>query len=57
MLFKQCNHYLGVCPCLTCNKECLGCLVAPEGYAVDTNNLCEKARNYCENNETKGGNK
>ena len=58
MLFKECNHYLGDCPCLTCNKECIGCLIAPEGYAVDTDNLCEQARNYCENKriETKGGN-
>lgn len=25
MLFKECGHYSGECPCLTCNEECAAC--------------------------------
>nr|DAJ38255.1 MAG TPA: hypothetical protein [Caudoviricetes sp.] len=48
MLFEECGHYSGECPCLTCKKECSACQVAPNGYAVDTDRLCEKAKAYCE---------
>lgn len=48
MLFDECGHYSGKCPCLTCKKECSACLVVPDGYAVDTDRLCNKAREYCE---------
>ena len=49
MLFEECGHYSGECPCLTCKKkECSACQVAPDGYAVDTDRLCEKAKAYCE---------
>ena len=48
MLFEECGHYSGECPCLTCEKECAGCQVAPDGYAVDTDRLCKRAREYCE---------
>ncbi len=48
MLFKECGHYSGECPCLTCNEECAACQVAPDGYAVDTDRLCKRAREYCE---------
>lgn len=40
MLFEECGHYSGECPCLTCNEECAACQVAPDGYAVDTDQLC-----------------
>lgn len=48
MLFEECGHYSGECPCLTCNEECVACQVAPDGYAVDTDRLCKRAREYCE---------
>lgn len=48
MLFEECGHYSGECPCLTCNEECAACQVAPDGYAVDTDRLCKRAREYCE---------
>lgn len=48
MLFEECGHYSGKCPCLTCNEECAACQVAPDGYAVDTDRLCKRAREYCE---------
>lgn len=48
MLFKECGHYSGEFPCLTCNEECAACQVAPDGYAVDTDRLCNRAREYCE---------
>lgn len=44
MLFEECGHYSGECPCLTCNEECAACQVAPDGYAVDTDRLCKRAR-------------
>ena len=43
MLFEECGHYSGECPCLTCNEECAACQVAPDGYAVDTDRLCKRA--------------
>lgn len=49
MLFEECGHYSGKCPCLTCNEECAACQVAPDGYSVDTDRLCKRAREYCEN--------
>lgn len=30
------------------NEECAACQVAPDGYAVDTDRLCKRAREYCE---------
>lgn len=44
MLFEECGHYSGECPCLTCNEECAACQIAPDGYAVDTDRLCKRAR-------------
>ena len=46
MLFEECGHYSGECPCLTCNEECAACQVAPDGYAVDTDRLCKRARKF-----------
>ena len=54
MLFKKCGHYSGNCPCLLCQKECYGCSDAPEGYAVDTEKLCDAAKAYCENGREEG---
>ena len=48
MLFKECGHYGGECPCLSCNKGCSCNETAPAGYDVDTDKLCEKAKAYCE---------
>jgi hypothetical protein len=53
MLFEECGHYQRECPCLTCKKECAGCLVALDGYVVDTDRLCEKAKAYCESGREK----
>lgn len=44
MLFEECGHYQGKCPCLICDEECAACQVAPDGYAVDTDRLCKRAR-------------
>lgn len=50
--FKECGHYAGACPCLTCREKipvCGGCLTTGGvGYVVDTAELCEAAREYCE---------
>lgn len=57
MLFKDCIHYDGNCPCLLCSKadvSCYGCLYAPDGFAVDTEKLCDKARIYCESGRGDG---
>lgn len=57
MKYKRCDHYSyeGDCPCLDCEdlargtcEGCMGC----EGYAVDTDKLCPKAKAYCENGRT-----
>ena len=54
--YEKCDHY-GDCPCITCDNEgCYGCLGHEnEGYAVDTDKLCEKARVYCESGRADSG--
>lgn len=52
-LYKECGHYEGYCPRFTCidyyNGRCNGCLdTKPEGCAVDTDELCLAAKQYCE---------
>ncbi len=53
MKFQKCNHYDGKCPCLKCENTgvCMACNdteVHKAGFAVETENLCEAARKYCE---------
>lgn len=51
--FVRCGHYGEEerCPCIDCDSTiCAGCYEAEEGlqpYAVNTDDLCEKAREYC----------
>lgn len=48
MLFEECNHRGGLCPCIFCSRTCNCCSTAPDGYAVDTDRLCKRAKEYCE---------
>ena len=48
MLYKECEHNGGLCPCIFCSRACNCCETAPDGYAVDTDRLCKRAREYCE---------
>ena len=50
MIFDSCPAHDGKCPCLTCEDEhCRACIGTGAGkYGVDTNRLCNKARDYCE---------
>lgn len=55
--YVRCGHYEGdtQCPCVECESlECTGCLELPEDspYAVDTDMLCAKARQYCNSGRT-----
>lgn len=56
MKFKTCEQY-GECPCVTCYKlgnPCRACLDdRPDGFVVDTDELCELARQFCENRKPK----
>lgn len=54
MLFKNCAHYSGDCPCLMCDKDCNCDHTAPKGYTVDTDKLCDAAKTYCENGREEG---
>ncbi len=59
MKFKKCDHYDGKCPCLKCPEEpiCIGCHdpeINKAGFAVETENMCEKARKYCESGREAG---
>ena len=36
MLFKECGHTKGDCPCILFQKECNGCFDAPDGYSMNT---------------------
>lgn len=61
MLFERCNSYGAACPCVYCNKNATcGCTSSnvPDGYAVETDFLCNKAREHCEavNSKEDGGN-
>ncbi len=50
--FKECGHYAGACPCLHCRTfghPCGGCMdTRSDTHIVDTAELCERAREYCE---------
>lgn len=50
--YEKCGHFIGLCPCLTCSimgRGCGGCLdTRTDTCAVDTAELCETARQYCE---------
>ena len=41
-MITECYSYTGNCPCLRCKKRC--CIEDP----IDTEKLCDKAREYCE---------
>lgn len=42
----QCRSY-GYCPCLDCNEIC--CIENEDDFGfIDTEDLCEKAREHCE---------
>lgn len=43
MIVKECKSYYGKCPCMNCIKFC--CV---ENEEMNTENLCEEAREYCE---------
>ena len=52
-LYKECGHYEGLCPCLTCTDRfqgrCEGCMATDYRLgAVDTDKLCLAAKQYCE---------
>lgn len=57
MKYKDCGHYGGYCPCMDCPKlgvSCRACLDdLPDGYYVDTDNLCIVAKKFCENRPKK----
>lgn len=57
MLIKKCFSINGNCPCIHCVKSCFGCLNEdkPDGYAADTDSLCERAKAYCESVNGKAG--
>jgi hypothetical protein len=59
-LYKECGHYGGSCPCILCKDRCYdrcgGCIgTETEEYIVDTDKLCEAAKQYCESGRDDNG--
>lgn len=46
--FDKCGHYSDRCPCLDCRINCGYWCFNETECAVDTDKLCEKAKQYCE---------
>lgn len=50
-MLKNCDSFDGRCPCVHCDMvgcNCAGCLDELDGFDVDTDKLCARARLYCE---------
>ena len=59
-LYKECGHYEGRCPCITCSDRihgrCEGCLATDYRLGrVDTDKLCLSAKQFCESGRTDNG--
>lgn len=58
MKYKNCDDHGSMCPCMYCDKNCCGDYSDAEGNVIDTDILCEKAKEHCESRDrnNKNGN-
>ena len=45
-MITTCYSYDGECPCINCDKRC--CIDLEHNGMIDTEKLCDKAKEHCE---------